>query len=81
MIIYYWLKLEMILRKMSKTIFHLSKPQTHIFKKGEYIYLESRNGKREDYIIVHIIDQQTFCISLYTWYWKLWHLITFRYAK
>ena len=48
---------------------------------GDYFQLRDESGNKEDFIITDIIDSKTIVISQYTWYWKLWHLLTFRYVK
>ena len=48
---------------------------------GGCIRLRDESGNKEDFIITNIIDSKTIIISQYTWYWKLWHLLTFRYVK
>ena len=65
----------------STTIFRLTQDMTNDFQIGRYMWLQDENGNKEDYIITGIIDSKTLIISEYTWYWKLWHLLTFRYAK
>jgi hypothetical protein len=67
---------------MHKTLFHFTgDTTTKDLVIGDYIWLRDEVGNKEDYIITGIIDSKTIIISQYTWYWKLWHLLTFRYVK
>lgn len=67
---------------MHKTLFHFTGDiTTKDLVIGDYIWLRDESGNKEDYVITGIIDSKTIIISSYTWYWKLWHLLTFRYVK